>query len=214
MACDFCKWEEKCLECEGRRRRSVRFKLQGGMGASRDDALFFLFPCPQNAMNELPPPPAPDADALSPDAVDVLLRRWNAQVKHLRADDRIPSHRFDLAVTDDQPFSAARLKSNIERCLIIVAKLKTCGREMARLRSWDDPGRTAAFCSVSDDDVPEMPTQLTPVSEGLLPRMVLPDRRRTRVGRHPHPPHRAPLLPPPPLPALGHTHSRLHRKRN
>lgn len=126
----------------------MRFKLQGGMGASRDDALFFLFPCPQNAMNELPPPPAPDADALSPDAVDVLLRRWNAQVKHLRADDRIPSHRFDLAVTDDQPFSAARLKSNIERCLIIVAKLKTCGREMARLRSWDDPGRTAAFCSV------------------------------------------------------------------
>lgn len=111
------------------------------MTDSATEGLLRLLPSQRDAMTDLSEP-------LPPEKVASLLRRWNAQVDHLELAKCLPDHRFDLQASRDQSFSATRLRSNLERFFLVFTHLRSCGVEVRRLRSWEDPGRTGAFCGV------------------------------------------------------------------
>lgn len=107
----------------------------------------------------LPPPPSLPPPFVKPSLVSglpdqhlhSLLRRWNKQIHHLRSTtSTLPPDRLDLNPAKDETWHPDVLRSNVERCYLgIVCDVMEFVKQVARVRSWDDPLRTGAWCSVS-----------------------------------------------------------------
>ena len=56
---------------------------------------------------------------------------------------------LDLNIADEDEFSPDKLRANIERLyMTVIIGVMGFGKHIARLRSWREPRRTAAFCTV------------------------------------------------------------------
>ena len=75
------------------------------------------------------------------------------QMYHVKAMSGPPPGGLDLNIADEDEFSPDKLRSNVERLyMTVIIGLIGFGKHIARLRSWREPRRTAAFCAVSQQD--------------------------------------------------------------
>lgn len=57
---------------------------------------------------------------------------------------------LDLNIADEEEFSPDKLRANIERLyMTVIIGIIGAVKQVARLRSWREKRRTAAFCTVS-----------------------------------------------------------------
>ncbi|KAI9069704.1 hypothetical protein FKP32DRAFT_1586683 [Trametes sanguinea] len=85
---------------------------------------------------------------ISNDDLFMLIRRFNKQVQHVRAIPPPPPGFLDLEISDDEEFSPDKLRANIERLyMTVIVGMAAFGKHIARLRSWNEPRRTAKFCA-------------------------------------------------------------------
>ncbi|KAL4252469.1 Protein of unknown function DUF3292 [Abortiporus biennis] len=92
--------------------------------------------------------PAPLLKGLSNDDLYTLLRRFNKQICHVKAIEQSPNVEFDLERSPDEEFSPDKLRASLERLyMTVIVGLAAFGKHIARLRSWNEPRRTAAFCA-------------------------------------------------------------------
>lgn len=67
---------------------------------------------------------------------------------HVKAIPQAPPGGLDLNIADEDEFSPDKLRSNIERLYLTIGiGLMSFGKHIARLRSWREPRRTAAFAT-------------------------------------------------------------------
>ncbi|KAJ5130468.1 uncharacterized protein N7515_006507 [Penicillium bovifimosum] len=92
---------------------------------------------------------------ISNDDLWMLIRRFDKvcpeppQVYRVKAVPDAPLQRLDLSRTDDDEFSPDKLRATLERFYItVIVGVTNCVKHIARLRSWREPRRTAAFCTV------------------------------------------------------------------
>ncbi|KAL4914551.1 hypothetical protein BDW62DRAFT_219957 [Aspergillus aurantiobrunneus] len=79
----------------------------------------------------------------------LLIRRFNKQIYNVKAVPDPPLQRLDLNRAEDDHFSPDKLRATLERFYTtIVIGLAVFVKHIARLRSWKEPRRTCAFCSV------------------------------------------------------------------
>ena len=87
---------------------------------------------------------------LSNEELWTLVRRFNKQMYHVKATDSPLLGALDVNIVDEDEFSPDKLRSNVERLyMTVIIGLLGFGKHIARLRSWREPRRTAAFCVVS-----------------------------------------------------------------
>ena len=68
---------------------------------------------------------------------------------HVKAIKDKPLGGLDLNIADEDEFSPDKLRANIERLyMTVIIGVMGFGKHIARLRSWREPRRTAAFCTV------------------------------------------------------------------
>jgi hypothetical protein len=68
---------------------------------------------------------------------------------HVKAIPESPPGGLDLNIADEDDFSPDKLRSSIERLyMTVIVGLIGVGKHIARLRSWREPRRTAAFAAV------------------------------------------------------------------
>ncbi|MCJ1335180.1 hypothetical protein MMC09_000447 [Bachmanniomyces sp. S44760] len=78
----------------------------------------------------------------------LLVRRFNKQMYHVKATNIPQPGGLDLNIADEDEFSPDKLRSNLERLyMTVIIGLIGFGKHIARLRSWREPRRTAAFAS-------------------------------------------------------------------
>ncbi|KAG7139347.1 hypothetical protein HYQ45_003653 [Verticillium longisporum] len=76
----------------------------------------------------------------------VLVRRLNKEVYELKKTDHVPYGGLDLVVARDSECSPNKLRSEVERLYMgMLLGLFALVKTLARLRSWREPARTAAF---------------------------------------------------------------------
>ena len=93
--------------------------------------------------------PAPLVGGLPNDALWLLVRRFNKQMYHVKAIDHAPPGGLDLNVASEDEFSPDKLRSNVERLyMTAIVGMAGFAKHIARLRSWKERRRTAAFCAV------------------------------------------------------------------
>ncbi|KAF7117171.1 hypothetical protein CNMCM5793_005891 [Aspergillus hiratsukae] len=86
---------------------------------------------------------------LSNEDLWMLIRRFNKQIYSVKAVPNPPLQRLDLTRAQDESFSPDKLRATLERFYTQVVIGLTClVKHIARLRSWKEPRRTAAFCAV------------------------------------------------------------------
>ena len=79
-----------------------------------------------------------------------LVRRFNKQMYHVKATKDPLLGGLDLNIVDEDEFSPDKLRANVERLyMTVIIGMMAFGKHIARLRSWREPRRTAAFCTVS-----------------------------------------------------------------
>lgn len=67
---------------------------------------------------------------------------------HVKAISRVPPGGLDLNIADEDEFSPDKLRANIERLyMTVIIGLIAFAKHIARLRSWREPRRTAAFAA-------------------------------------------------------------------
>ncbi|OQE12844.1 hypothetical protein PENFLA_c061G06503 [Penicillium flavigenum] len=77
----------------------------------------------------------------------MLIRRFDKQVYRVKAVSDAPVQRLDLTRPNDDEFSPDKLRATLERFYTtVIVGLVNCIKHIARLRSWNEPRRTAAFC--------------------------------------------------------------------
>lgn len=95
--------------------------------------------------------PAPLVGGLSNGQLWTLLRRFNKQMYHVKAmstEEDAPGG-LDLAISEEEEFSPDKLRANVERLYMTVGVgMAAAGKHVARLRSWKEKRRTAAFAGV------------------------------------------------------------------
>lgn len=70
---------------------------------------------------------------------------------HVKATKDKPIAGLDLNIADEDEFSPDKLRANLERLyMTVIIGLMGFGKHIARLRSWREPRRTAAFLAVSN----------------------------------------------------------------
>ena len=90
--------------------------------------------------------PSPLVGGLPNEELWTLVRRFNKQMYHVKATPTTPLGGLDLNIVDEDEFSPDKLRSNIERLyMTVIIGLIGFGKHIARLRSWREPRRTAAF---------------------------------------------------------------------
>lgn len=68
---------------------------------------------------------------------------------HVKALPYQPLAGLDLNIADDEEFSPDKLRANLERLyMTVIVGMINFGKHVARLRSWRERNRTAAFCAV------------------------------------------------------------------
>jgi hypothetical protein len=93
--------------------------------------------------------PSPLVGGLPNEELWMLVRRFNKQMYHVKAIEHHPPGGLDLNVAPENEFSPDRLRSNIERLyMTVIVGMTGFVKHIARLRSWAETERTAAFCAV------------------------------------------------------------------
>jgi hypothetical protein len=70
---------------------------------------------------------------------------------HVKATPNVPLGGLDLNIADKDEFSPDKLRANLERLyMTAIIGVIGLGKHIARLRSWREPRRTAAFAAVSN----------------------------------------------------------------
>ena len=78
-----------------------------------------------------------------------LVRRFNKQMYHVRATNAPLLGGLDLNTVENEEFSPDKLRANMERLyMTMIIGMMGSGKHVARLRSWREPRRTAAFLAV------------------------------------------------------------------
>ena len=68
---------------------------------------------------------------------------------HVKAIPDTPMAGLDLNIADEDEFSPDKLRANVERLyMTVIVGMTAFGKHIARLRSWREPRRTAAFAVV------------------------------------------------------------------
>ncbi|KAH9847923.1 hypothetical protein C2E23DRAFT_846279 [Lenzites betulinus] len=134
------------------------------------------------------------------DDLFMIIRRFNKQVQHVRAIPPPPPGVLDLEISADEEFSPDKLRANIERLyMTVIIGMAAFGKHIARLRSWNEPRRTAKFCVA----------YFAAWYLGLLPALLV----GTVLVLIFHPEYRAKMLPPAPLAAVSATTGNLQVPR-
>ncbi|GAA95722.1 hypothetical protein E5Q_02379 [Mixia osmundae IAM 14324] len=90
--------------------------------------------------------PAPLVQGVSNDQLWILLRRFNKQMYHVKALEAPPMQGLDLNIADEEEFSPDKLRATIERLyMTVIVGMTAFAKQIARLRSWQEPRRTTAF---------------------------------------------------------------------
>ncbi|KAI0696851.1 hypothetical protein C8T65DRAFT_583134 [Cerioporus squamosus] len=119
-----------------------------------------------------------------------LIRRFNKQIQHVREIPPPPPGFLDLEISDDEEFSPDKLRANLERLyMTVIVGMAAFGKHIARLRSWNEPRRTARFCAA----------YFIAWYLSLLPALLI----STLLVVMFHPPARRALFPPAPLAAVS-----------
>jgi len=93
--------------------------------------------------------PSPLVGGLPNDQLWMLVRRFNKQMYHVKAIDHAPPGGLDLNVASEDEFSPDKLRSNVERLyMTVIVGIAGFAKHIARLRSWGERRRTAAFATV------------------------------------------------------------------
>ena len=93
--------------------------------------------------------PSPLVGGLPNEELWTLVRRFNKQMYHVKATNAPLLGGLDLNIVDEDEFSPDKLRSNVERLyMTVIIGLIGFGKHIARLRSWRESKRTAAFCAV------------------------------------------------------------------
>ncbi|EIW63709.1 uncharacterized protein TRAVEDRAFT_157425 [Trametes versicolor FP-101664 SS1] len=134
------------------------------------------------------------------DDLFMIVRRFNKQVQHVRAVPDPPPGFLDLEISEDEEFSPDKLRANIERLyMTVIIGMAAFGKHIARLRSWNEPRRTAKFCVA----------YFAAWYLSLLPALLI----CTLLVLIFHPEYRAKLFPPAPLAAVSATTGNLQVPR-
>ncbi|KAK0513106.1 hypothetical protein JMJ35_004092 [Cladonia borealis] len=92
--------------------------------------------------------PQPLVGGLPNEELWTLVRRFNKQMYHVKATNAPLLGGLDLNIVDEDEFSPDKLRSNLERLyMTVIIGLMGFGKQIARLRSWREPRRTAGFCA-------------------------------------------------------------------
>ncbi|TCD62854.1 hypothetical protein EIP91_006335 [Steccherinum ochraceum] len=93
--------------------------------------------------------PAPVIHGISNDDLYMLVRRFNKQIFHVKAIPELPTGSLDLEYSPMEEFSPDKLRATLERLyMTVIIGIAAFGKHIARLRSWNEPWRTAWFCAV------------------------------------------------------------------
>ncbi|KAI0640339.1 hypothetical protein C8Q77DRAFT_1045453 [Trametes polyzona] len=137
---------------------------------------------------------------ISNDDLFMILRRFNKQVQHVRAIRPPPPGFLDLEISEDEEFSPDKLRANIERLyMTVIVGMAAFGKHIARLRSWNEPRRTAKFCAA----------YFIAWYFSLIPALMI----GTLLVLVFHPEYRRQLFPPAPLAAVSGTSGNLQIPR-
>ncbi|KAI9760589.1 MAG: hypothetical protein M4579_001558 [Chaenotheca gracillima] len=106
--------------------------------------------------------PAPVVGGLPNEELWVLIRRFDKAIRmeslangrdaqqmyHVKAIKEAPMGGLDLNIADEEEFSPDKLRANLERLyMTVIIGLAGFAKHIARLRSWKETRRTAAFCT-------------------------------------------------------------------
>ncbi|THH33414.1 hypothetical protein EUX98_g770 [Antrodiella citrinella] len=93
--------------------------------------------------------PAPVLNGISNDDLYLLLRRFNKQIFHVKAVSELPTGSLDLEYNPKEEFSPDKFRATLERLyMTVIVGMVSFGKQIARLRSWNEPWRTSWFCLV------------------------------------------------------------------
>ncbi|KAK3709846.1 profilin, required for normal timing of actin polymerization in response to thermal stress [Vermiconidia calcicola] len=93
--------------------------------------------------------PDPLVGGLPNDDLWILIRRFNKQMYHVKEVSRPAPGSLDLNIADEEEFSPDKLRASLERLyMTVIIGLMGLGKHIARIRSWRERRRTAAFCGV------------------------------------------------------------------
>ncbi|EMC93045.1 hypothetical protein BAUCODRAFT_151416 [Baudoinia panamericana UAMH 10762] len=116
----------------------------------------------------------------------ILIRRFNKQIYHVTEYPYPVPGGLDLNYAEQEEFSPDKLRANVERLYMTVGVgMMGFGKHIARLRSWREWERTAAFCAAYT--VAWLLDMLTPLFVSTLIVLIM------------YPPSRDILFPPAPL---------------
>ncbi|KAJ5541254.1 hypothetical protein N7494_006330 [Penicillium frequentans] len=91
----------------------------------------------------------PIIGGLSNEDLWMLIRRFDKQIYNVKAVPNAPLQNLDLIRSGDDEFSPEKLRTTLERFYTTVfIGLTGLVKQIARLRSWKEPRRTAIFCTV------------------------------------------------------------------
>ncbi|TKA32009.1 hypothetical protein B0A50_01255 [Salinomyces thailandicus] len=130
--------------------------------------------------------PSPLVGGMPNEDLWVLVRRFNKQMYHVKEYPHPVPGDLDLNLADEEEFSPDKLRANFERLYMTVGiGMMGAIKQIARLRSWRETRRTAAFC--------------TAYSIAWLLDIIMPLISLTLVVLIVWPPSRAILFPPAPI---------------
>ncbi|KAI0697567.1 hypothetical protein BC835DRAFT_1270194 [Cytidiella melzeri] len=90
--------------------------------------------------------PSPLVHGLGNEDIYTLVRRFNKQIFHVKAVPHDPGL-LDLEVSEEEEFSPDKLRATLERLyMTVIVGMAAFAKHIARLRSWNEPRRTAGFC--------------------------------------------------------------------
>ncbi|KAH8645820.1 hypothetical protein BX600DRAFT_421383 [Xylariales sp. PMI_506] len=93
--------------------------------------------------------PYPLVGGMDNEELWMLTRRFNKQMYHVKEVPNAVPGNLDLNIADDEEFSPDKLRANIERLyMTVIIGCLAAVKHVARLRSWRETQRTAAFCAV------------------------------------------------------------------
>ncbi|OSX66771.1 hypothetical protein POSPLADRAFT_1129096 [Postia placenta MAD-698-R-SB12] len=136
-------------------------------------------------------------NGLSNEDLFALVRRFNKQVFYVKAIPPPPPGHLDLDISEDEEFSPDKLRAHLERLYVtVIVGMAASGKHIARIRSWNEPLRTACFCMVRS--FAQYAYHLAWFSNNLGALLSL-----TLIALILHPPARKILFPPAPLAAVS-----------
>ncbi|KAI0073255.1 hypothetical protein K474DRAFT_1666801 [Panus rudis PR-1116 ss-1] len=144
---------------------------------------------------------APLIHGVPNDDIYTLVRRFNKQIFHVKAAPVPPPPGvLDLATAPEEEFSPDKLRATLERLYITVfTGLAAFAKHIARLRSWNEPRRTAGFCAGY---------YIAWFFNALLPALFI-----TLVVLIIYPPARGYMFPPAPLSIISATTGNLQKPK-